>query len=99
MRKRIRMIKSCFFDEEVRFFKKLTLHLTVRKRPIFKILCLFLGWNLLSGSAPPAAPLKAPSVLYLTWMHDPTTTMTVQWQSKGEDPLSEVFYRKMGESQ
>lgn len=41
--------------------------------------------------------LKAPDVLYLTWMHDPSTTMTVQWHSKEAD--SQVSYRKVGESE
>jgi hypothetical protein len=39
---------------------------------------------------------KAPSVLYLTWMHDPTTTMTIQWHTTTSDPLSHVEYRKKG---
>jgi hypothetical protein len=30
-------------------------------------------------------------------MHDPTTTMTVQWHSREDAPVSRVFYRKMGE--
>ncbi len=42
--------------------------------------------------------LKAPAILYLTWMHDPSTTMTVQWHSKDIDSISQVSYRKVGES-
>jgi hypothetical protein len=42
---------------------------------------------------------NAPSVLYLTWMHDPTTTMTVHWHTTDEDQTSQVAYRKKGESQ
>ncbi len=42
---------------------------------------------------------KEPSVLYLTWMHDPSTTMTVQWHTKDTDPSSEILYRKAGESE
>ncbi len=42
---------------------------------------------------------NAPSVLYLTWMHDPTTTMTVHWHTTDEDRTSQVAYRKKGESQ
>lgn len=42
---------------------------------------------------------QTPSVLYLTWMHDPSTTMTVQWHSKVTEPLSKVLYRKVGESE
>ncbi|MEE8242361.1 MAG: fibronectin type III domain-containing protein, partial [candidate division NC10 bacterium] len=29
-----------------------------------------------------AAPFDPPAV-YLTWLHDPTTTMTIQWHSQG----------------
>lgn len=39
---------------------------------------------------------KGPSVLYLTWMHDPTTTMTIQWHSDKREPLTTVLYRKEG---
>jgi len=39
-----------------------------------------------------------PSVLYLTWIHDPTSTMTVQWHTEQTDPESCVRYRKQGES-
>lgn len=39
-----------------------------------------------------------PSVLYLTWMHDPTTTMTVQWHTTQEDEQSLISYRKQGSS-
>ena len=53
-----------------------------------------LGWIVLSSFAPLA---KAPSILYLTWMHDPTTTMTVQWHSADRDPLSQVYlYERWG---
>lgn len=41
---------------------------------------------------------ETPSVLYLTWMRDPTTTMTVQWHTTERDPLSQVYYRRVGES-
>jgi acid phosphatase type 7 len=40
---------------------------------------------------------SAPSVLYLTWMHDPSTTMTVHWQTSNKKGLSQVAYRKAGE--
>lgn len=42
---------------------------------------------------------KPPSVLYLTWMHDPTTTMTVHWQSQHPHSASAVYYRKCGDEQ
>jgi hypothetical protein len=38
----------------------------------------------------------APSVLYLTWMHDPTTTMAVHWHTTEDESNSEVAYRKKG---
>ncbi len=41
---------------------------------------------------------KAPSALYLSWMHDPSTTMTVQWHSIDTDSISKVYYRKEGDS-
>jgi hypothetical protein len=40
---------------------------------------------------------NSPSVLYLTWMHDPTTTMTIQWHTTDEDTASQIAYRKKGE--
>ncbi len=41
---------------------------------------------------------KAPLILYLTWMHDPMTTMTIRWQSiDSKDFDSAVIYRKKGE--
>jgi len=42
---------------------------------------------------------NAPSVLYLTWMHDPTTTMTIHWHTINKDPISQVVYRKKGETE
>lgn len=39
----------------------------------------------------------SPSVLYLTWMHDPTTTMTVQWHTSKEDQASVISYKENGE--
>lgn len=41
---------------------------------------------------------QSPSVLYLTWMHDPTTTMTVQWHSDDPAEASAVSYHKRGET-
>ena len=41
---------------------------------------------------------SAPSVLYLTWIHDPTSTMTIQWHTSDKEVLSQVNYRKEGES-
>ncbi len=39
----------------------------------------------------------APSALYLTWMHDPTTTMTIQWHNEDTEQ-AQVFYQKEGET-
>ncbi len=49
----------------------------------------------LKAEGKPEQPLveKAPSVLYLTWIHDPTTTMTVQWHTSRPSP-TKVFYKK-----
>ncbi len=59
-----------------------------------------MGCSALVSAVPLQASLeKTPSVLYLTWMHDPTTTMTVQWHTGKEDPFSEVMYRKEGQGQ
>ncbi len=45
------------------------------------------------------AEAKGPSVLYLTWMHDPTTTMTVHWHTTSSDPMTQIAYRKQGEKE
>jgi len=37
-----------------------------------------------------------PSVLYLTWQHDPTSTMMIHWHTEDE-MQSEVEYRRFGE--
>jgi hypothetical protein len=60
---------------------------------VFKILILFFGCIVLEAQAVQA---DTPSVLYLTWMHDPATTMTVQWHTTDKDPVSRVAYRKIG---
>lgn len=43
--------------------------------------------------------VRAPSIVYLTWMHDPTTTMTVHWHTSDKDCGSEVLYKKWGTAQ
>ncbi len=56
-----------------------------------KLWILFLCWA--------AAWAEEPSALYLTWLHDPTTTMTVQWHSTLADySLPEVAYSKDDET-
>ncbi len=52
--------------------------------------CLVIG-------ATAAVESKGPSILYLTWLHDPTTTMTVQWHSADTDSTSQISYRKVGD--
>jgi acid phosphatase type 7 len=67
----------------------------VRNQLKFLIILLF---KFLSHSILGAAE-NAPSVLYLTWMHDPTTTMTVHWHTDDDDQKTQVAYRKKGQSQ
>jgi len=40
-----------------------------------------------------------PDALYLTWIGDPARSMTVVWQTKENEPLSEVYYRGRGSSE
>ena len=43
---------------------------------------------------------KAPSIFYLTWVEDPTTSMVIQWHLKGKTvPESTLWYKAEGESQ
>ncbi len=42
-----------------------------------------------------AAPFDPPAV-YLTWLHDPTTTMTIQWHSNGGRD-DDVQYQRLDE--
>jgi acid phosphatase type 7 len=60
------------------------------------LLIVFVGYLSLAMSG---VAENAPSILYLTWMHDPTTTMTIHWHTTDEDRTSQVNYRKKGESQ
>lgn len=34
-----------------------------------------------------------PKVIYLTWQHDPTTTMTIQWMTPNSDLNSTLYYQ------
>lgn len=43
--------------------------------------------------------LFAPYAVYLTWQHDPTTTMTVHWLAKEEDKKAMVYYCADGQTQ
>ncbi len=42
---------------------------------------------------------SSPSILYLTWTHDPATTMTIQWHSDKEEPQTLVLFRRLDEKQ
>ncbi|MBS0653583.1 MAG: metallophosphoesterase family protein [Verrucomicrobia bacterium] len=46
-----------------------------------------------------AAYAASPSILYLTWTDDPTTTMTIQWHSDKDDEKSEVLFRQAGKKE
>lgn len=59
-----------------------------------KIYIFILVWGLLVGGRLFA---EAPSILYLSWVHDPTSTMTVRWHTSKKKRGSELFYQKKGE--
>ncbi len=42
---------------------------------------------------------KEPTVLYLTWLEDPTTTMTVQWQTEESETSSILTYQMLEEEE
>lgn len=42
---------------------------------------------------------ESPSVLYLTWLHDPSTTMTIQWHTEDKEPKTQVCYRELGKEE
>ena len=43
-----------------------------------------------------ATPYKA---LYLTWIHDPTTTMTIQWHTDAKESATKILYKKSSETE
>lgn len=59
------------------------------------VFCLLLGFLLIGAQT----KARAPSIVYLTWMHDPTTTMTIHWQTTDKDLISKIEYRKKGDEQ
>lgn len=67
---------------------------SIRKIQIFFVfLCMWIQSFLFSHTefSNPGDPFNPPA-LYLTWQHDPTSTMTIQWLAKkGQAPL-QVFY-------
>lgn len=40
----------------------------------------------------------SPSILYLTWTRDPSTTMTIQWHTGKNEQKTEVLFRLAGEA-
>jgi hypothetical protein len=50
------------------------------------------------GSALCSTPSNDPSIVYLSWMHDPCHTMTVQWHTSKNERTSKISYQKSGES-
>lgn len=59
---------------------------------LFPLLLLSIGTLILAWG-----PSSSPSALYLTWLHDPTTTMTVQWHTE-EKENTKVYFQKEGEA-
>lgn len=45
----------------------------------------------------PEAAFAETIATYLTWMRDPTKTMTVQWVTRKGNEVDEVFYQKVGD--
>jgi hypothetical protein len=41
----------------------------------------------------------SPSILYLTWTRDPSTTMTIQWHTGKNEKETEVLFRQLGSTQ
>lgn len=62
-------------------------------RELLKIfLCGFLSlWFLFSH-----VEAKEPSALYLTWTHDPATTMVIQWHTLPKENRSDIFFQESG---
>lgn len=42
---------------------------------------------------------KEPEALYLTWLHDPTTTMTVQWHTPKQESSTTLSYQEEGKKE
>jgi acid phosphatase type 7 len=60
---------------------------------------IFISWQYWVGLALLFLPSNSfafdPDILYLTWTHDPMTTMVVQWHSPNDETSSQIFYRKI----
>ncbi|MBY0530090.1 MAG: metallophosphoesterase [Rhabdochlamydiaceae bacterium] len=60
-----------------------------------KVLRMWLLWLVFFwGNVGEAVP-----IVYLTWIHDPSTTMVVQWHSSKDKDASEVLFREVGETE
>jgi hypothetical protein len=57
------------------------------------ILCLLVLFSPLCAAKPSFSPPHLNPV-YLTWTHNPATTMTVMWHTSYQDTPSEIFYKK-----
>ncbi len=78
------------------------------RRRFLQALGVFTGGMLLSrlpwaqgADAGPVEPFRAggfdPDALYLTWIDDPCTTMTIQWHTVADETRGkDVYYRKAG---
>lgn len=47
---------------------------------------------------PVIAHPPSPSILYLSWVDDPSTSMLIQWHAKQKMPMESIAVRKVGES-
>lgn len=63
------------------------------KKIVFLVVVLCAIWMFFQWHVYP----RRPSALYLTWLHDPTTSMAVQWHNE-EGRVSTVFYQKEGDA-
>lgn len=68
--------------------------MTFTRSPRSVVLCLAL-WALTPVLSPAASETFDPPALYLTWQRDPTTTMTVLWQTVDE-AKTELYFRPAG---
>ncbi len=69
-------------------FRQLSIPSRIRFLSHFRYTFLFLITSVIAS--------ESPSIVYLTWIHDPTTTMTIHWHT-AEEVTQEVSYRKVGD--
>jgi hypothetical protein len=63
---------------------------------MFKLLFGLITISLAAAPISLTPPKAEETTLYLTWVRDPTTTMTIQWHSEGKTD-TRVHYKKTGE--